>query len=216
MELKGQQTLSLPVAAVWNALNDPAILQQCIPSCDTFELTQENQYKIAMTATVGPIKARFTGKLVLSDITPPSSYTLQFDGSGGAAGSGKGTANVHLSESPEGTVLHYTVGATVSGRLAQVGARLIDGVAKKMADQFFARFKAILEPADEPGTSEPDARIARPAETPTNASDAQAGAKTSGNAHAPANAAPSRSPGARWAAAIIILAIALGLYAFST
>ncbi len=217
MELTGQQTLSLPIGTVWSALNDPTILQQCIPGCDTFEATDQNQYKIAMTATVGPIKARFTGKLALSDITPPRSYTLQFDGSGGAAGSGKGTANVQLSESPEGTVLHYTVGATVSGRLAQVGARLIDGVAKKMADQFFARFKALLEPAVEPGASESDAGIAQAAETQADPSGAKARASTSGSAKGSTQAAPGRSLGARWAtAAIIVLAIVLGLYAFST
>src|SRR5690606_14894159 len=104
------QTLSLPIDAVWSALNDPAILQQCIPGCDTFEAAGQDRYNIAMTATVGPIKARFTGKLALSDIQPPHSYRLQFDGSGGAAGSGKGTAHVQLSEDPEGTVLRYTVG----------------------------------------------------------------------------------------------------------
>lgn len=147
MELTGQQIISRPIAEVWAALNDPAILQQCLPGCDTFELTGENQYKVVMAATVGPIKAKFTGKLRLSDIQPPLSYKLAFDGSGGAAGSGKGKADVHLSEVSEGTLLSYSVSATVSGRLAQVGARLIDGVAKKMADQFFARFKNLLEPA---------------------------------------------------------------------
>jgi carbon monoxide dehydrogenase subunit G len=147
VELTGQQVIALPAGKVWDALNDPAILQQCIPGCDVFELTGENQYKVVMTATVGPIKAKFTGKLQLSDIVAPESYRLSFDGSGGAAGSGKGTAAVNLATVPEGTRLQYTVSATVAGRLAQVGARLIDGVAKKMADQFFARFKAILEPA---------------------------------------------------------------------
>lgn len=217
MELTGQQTLSLPIDAVWSALNDPAILQQCIPGCDTFEAAGQDRYNIAMTATVGPIKARFTGKLALSDIQPPHSYRLQFDGSGGAAGSGKGTAHVQLSEDPEGTVLRYTVGATVSGRLAQVGARLIDGVAKKMADQFFARFKAILEPVAEPGAGEADAGIAHPAQVRADASDAKDQADTPGRVNTPAKASPKHSPGTRWAtAAIIVLAIALGLYAFST
>ncbi|SHI31799.1 CoxG family protein [Pollutimonas bauzanensis] len=149
MELKGEQIIALPAGQVWAALNDPAVLQQCVPGCDVFELTGENQYKIVMTATVGPIKAKFTGKLLLSDIAPPESYKLSFDGSGGAAGSGKGTAAVSLAPIPEGTRLQYTVSATVGGRLAQVGARLIDGVAKKMADQFFARFRMTVEPARE-------------------------------------------------------------------
>jgi len=146
MELTGQQTLSLPIERVWDALNDPAILQQCIPGCDTFTQVDDNQYDIAMTATVGPIKARFQGKLDLTDIQPPHSYQLKFHGSGGAAGAGKGTAQVQLSETPEGTLLRYTVQAAVTGKLAQVGSRLIDGVAKRMADQFFERFKSVLEP----------------------------------------------------------------------
>ncbi len=146
MELTGQQILTLPVEKVWDALNDPAVLQQCIPGCDSFEATGDHHYKIVMTATVGPIKAKFTGKLLLSDIKPPNAYTLQFEGSGGAAGAGKGVAKVQLDRHEEGTLLQYTVSASVSGRLSQVGARLIDGVAKKMADQFFTRFKETLEP----------------------------------------------------------------------
>jgi len=160
VELTGQQIIALPVGKVWDALNDPAILRQCVPGCDVFELTGENQYKVVMAATVGPIKAKFTGKLQLSDIVPPESYRLGFDGSGGAAGSGKGTAAVQLTAVPEGTRLQYTVSATVAGRLAQVGARLIDGVAKKMADQFFVRFKDIVEPAPSPATDETTAEAA--------------------------------------------------------
>lgn len=191
MKLTGQQTLTLPIDQVWNALNDPAILQQCVPGCDTFESTGDNQYKIVMGVTVGPIKAQFNGRLVLSDIVPPTSYKLQFDGSGGAAGSGKGEAQVQLSEVPEGTLLEYAVSATVTGRLAQVGARLIDGVAKKMADQFFARFKATLEPEAAPGGAEDAAGAAR-----------RPGASTRGKA-------------LKWAVAAVIVAIAVGLYVLS-
>jgi len=233
MELTGQQTLSLPIDAVWSALNDPAILQQCIPGCDTFEAAGQDRYNIAMTATVGPIKARFTGKLALSDIMPPHSYRLQFDGSGGAAGSGKGTAHVQLSEDPEGTALRYTVGATVSGRLAQVGARLIDGVAKKMADQFFARFKAILEPSidasageadvGEAGASEARAEKAGSAQAETRMAASGGAASGAGRTRpAPAASSSSNGPsapssGTKWAAAVVVvLAIALGVYAFST
>lgn len=192
MELTGQQILSLPVEQVWDALNDPAILQKCIPGCDTFEATGENQYRIVMAATVGPITAKFKGKLVLSDIQPPQSYKLKFDGSGGAAGSGKGTADVNLSTSPEGTVLQYTVSATVSGRLAQVGARLIDGVAKKMADQFFTRFRKAIEPEETTETLQ-----------------------RSGVESAEQIQKAKRDKRLRWAAAAIIAAIALGFYVFS-
>lgn len=195
MELTGQQTISLPIEKVWAALNDPAVLQQCIPGCDTFEQSEANQYNVAMTATVGPVKARFTGKLVLSDINPPTSYNLKFDGTGGAAGAGKGTANVQLAEAPEGTLLRYTVGATVTGRLAQVGARLIDGVAKKMADQFFTRFKSILQPSNE---------TAMATDTPDHSEPATKPALAPGN------------NSMKWASAVaIVIAVAVGLYAFT-
>ncbi len=153
MELRGEQLIDLPREAVWQALNDPAILKQCIPGCDSFESSGENMYRVIMTAAVGPIKAKFTGKLSLSDIKPPSSYALSFDGSGGAAGFGKGNAGVELTATPNGTQLSYTVNAHVSGRLAQVGARLIDSVAKKMADEFFSRFKSVLIAADGPSAA---------------------------------------------------------------
>lgn len=194
MELTGQQTLSLPIDKVWAALNDPDILQKCIPGCDTFERVADNQYKIVMTATVGPIKAKFTGKLVLSDIVPPKSYRLKFEGSGGAAGSGKGTADVQVSEVAGGTLLQYSVSATVAGRLAQVGARLIDGVAKKMADQFFSRFKSILDPEVKPeqvdGSGVPPIMQEK-------------------------STASTRGSGLKWAAAAIAALVAVGLYIYS-
>lgn len=146
MELIGKQVIELPRALVWEALNDPEVLKQCIPGCDQFVASGENEYDIVMTAAVGPIKAKFKGKLVLSDINPPESYSLAFDGSGGAAGFGKGKASVVLGDLPGQTELEYSVQAKVGGRLAQVGSRLIDGVAKKMADEFFERFKKLVEP----------------------------------------------------------------------
>lgn len=154
MELTGTQTIALPREQVWQALNDPQVLRQCIPGCDTFEPVGDNEYQIAMTASVGPVKARFKGKLQLADINPPLSYALSFEGSGGAAGFGKGNANVQLSDAAEGTELRYAVQAKVGGRLAQVGARLIDGVAKKMADEFFSRFNQVVSAGqDEQGSS---------------------------------------------------------------
>lgn len=200
MELTGQQTLSLPIEQVWGALNDPAILQQCIPGCDTFTQVDDYQYDIAMTATVGPIKAHFQGKLDLTDIHPPNSYQLRFHGSGGAAGAGKGTAHVQLSEATEGTLLRYTVQAAVSGKLAQVGSRLIDGVAKRMADQFFERFKSVLEPVLEPDVNE-DIQAPTPAIEATStppATHPASGSKTS----------------RQWAiTAVVVIVVALGLYA---
>lgn len=147
MELTGKQTLHVSQETVWAALNDPAILQQCIPGCDSFVANGDNRYDLVMTAAVGPIKAKFKGTLQLTDIQAPNAYALNFEGSGGSAGFGKGSANVKLSTSPEGTDLDYAVQAKVGGKLAQVGARLIDGVAKKMADDFFVRFKTLVEPS---------------------------------------------------------------------
>lgn len=144
MELTGTQHIGLPREQVWRALNDPEILRQCIPGCDMFEPIGDNEYQIGMTASVGPVKAKFKGKLQLADIAPPLSYALSFEGSGGTAGFGKGNANVQLSDTQGGTELHYSVQAKVGGRLAQIGSRLIDGVAKKMADEFFNRFNEVI------------------------------------------------------------------------
>jgi uncharacterized protein len=140
MEMTGEQLIALPQADVWRALNDPEILKACIPGCEAIDKTSENEYRVAMTAAVGPVKAKFSGKLVLSDLQPPNSYSLSFEGSGGAAGFGKGGAHVSLKPEGSGTRLGYTAKASVGGKLAQVGSRLIDGVAKKMADDFFTAF----------------------------------------------------------------------------
>lgn len=140
MEMTGEQRIALPQQKVWEALNDPQILKACIPGCESIEKVSDNEYKVAMTAAVGPVKAKFSGKLLLSDLDPPNSYALAFEGSGGAAGFGKGTAQVALKTEGGETLLTYKASATVGGKLAQIGSRLIDGVAKKMSDDFFARF----------------------------------------------------------------------------
>lgn len=146
MEMTGSQSIALPQQRVWEALNDPEVLKACIPGCDSVEKLSDTEYKLAMTAAVGPVKARFNGKLLLSDVNPPHSYTLAFEGSGGAAGFGKGSSQVKLSPEGAGTRLDYTAKATVGGKLAQVGSRLIDGVARKMAEDFFARFNETVAP----------------------------------------------------------------------
>jgi carbon monoxide dehydrogenase subunit G len=144
MDMAGEQFILLPQSQVWDALNDPQILKTCIPGCESITQAADNQYAIVMTAAVGPVKAKFNGSLTLSDIDSPNSYALAFTGSGGAAGFGKGGARVSLSPDGSGTRLTYTATAQVGGKLAQVGSRLIDGVAKKMAEEFFTRFKAAL------------------------------------------------------------------------
>lgn len=147
MEMSGEQHIPLPQQRVWEALNDPEILKACIPGCETIDRVSDNEYKVAMTAAVGPVKAKFAGKLLLSDLNPPNSYSLAFEGSGGAAGFGKGTAQVSLAPEAGGTLLTYKASATVGGKLAQIGSRLIDGVARKMSDDFFARFNSTVTPA---------------------------------------------------------------------
>lgn len=146
MEMTGEQIIPLPQQRVWDALNDPQILKACIPGCETIDKTGDNEYKILMVAAVGPVKAKFNGKLALSDINPPNSYSIAFEGSGGAAGFGKGGAQVALMPEGAGTKLAYKCTAQVGGKLAQVGSRLIDGVAKKMAEDFFTRFNATVAP----------------------------------------------------------------------
>jgi carbon monoxide dehydrogenase subunit G len=144
MEMTGEQLIPVPQQRVWEGLNDPEVLKACIPGCETIERISDTEYRVAMTAAVGPVKAKFNGKLLLADLNPPNSYTLSFEGSGGAAGFGKGGAQVALAPEGASTKLSYKATAQVGGKLAQVGSRLIDGVAKKMADEFFQRFNLRL------------------------------------------------------------------------
>ena len=146
MEMQASRTLAVTQQQAWEALNDPEVLKLCIPGCDKVEASGENQYAVAMALKIGPVSAKFAGKITLADIVPPESYTIAFDGSGGVAGFGKGTAQVRLEPAPADASglstceLHYTVHATVGGKIAQLGQRLIDGAAKSMAEDFFKRF----------------------------------------------------------------------------
>ncbi|MBK6006737.1 carbon monoxide dehydrogenase subunit G [Ramlibacter ginsenosidimutans] len=142
MDMQGSRHLAVTQQQAWDALNDPEVLKTCIPGCDKVEPTGENQYAIGMAVKIGPVSARFAGKINLVDVMPPNSYTLAFEGQGGAAGFGKGTAKVNLSPAAEGAgcELAYTAQAQVGGKIAQVGQRLVDGVARSMAEDFFRRF----------------------------------------------------------------------------
>lgn len=146
MEMTGEQLIPLSQAEVWRGLIDPQVLKASIPGCESIEKVADNEYKVELVAAIGPVKAKFKGKLVLSDIKAPDSYSLAFEGSGGAAGFAKGGAQVSLSPEGKGTRLSYSAKANIGGKLAQVGSRLIDGVAAKTADDFFANFKATLAP----------------------------------------------------------------------
>ncbi len=147
MEMTGDQLIPLAQQRVWEALNDPGILKACIPGCESIEKVSDTEYKVLMTAAIGPVKAKFNGKLLLADLNPPHSYSIAFEGTGGAAGFGKGAAQVSLLPEGSSTRLTYKATASVGGKLAQIGSRLIDGVAKKMSEDFFARFNQVVAPA---------------------------------------------------------------------
>jgi uncharacterized protein len=142
MEMTGQQLLSVAQQQAWDALNDPAILRECIPGCETVERVSATEFQLVMTTAIGPVKGKFKGKLTLTDVDAPNAYSLNFEGQGGLAGFAKGGAQVALSPTEAGTLMRYTVNAHIGGKLAQIGSRLVDGAARKMADGFFARFKA--------------------------------------------------------------------------
>lgn len=142
MELKGEHRIPAPRDAVWEALNDPEVLRASIPGCETLEKTDDNAFEATVQAKVGPVKARFAGAVTLSNINAPESYTISGEGKGGAAGFAKGGADVSLAEDGGETVLTYKVDAKVGGKLAQIGSRLIDSTAKKMANEFFENFVA--------------------------------------------------------------------------
>jgi len=192
MDMTGEYRIAAPREAVWTALNDPEVLKQCIAGCEEMEKTSDTEFVAKVTAKVGPVRAKFGGAVTLSDIDPPNGYTISGEGTGGAAGFAKGGAKVQLIADGDGTLLKYTVDATVGGKLAQIGSRLIDSTAKKYANDFFSCFaEKVVAAAGEEG--EAPAALA-PAE--------------------PAAAAPSRKQGlhpAVWVVGVIVVVLALVL-----
>ncbi len=140
MEIKGEYRIGASREKVFAALNDPAILQACIPGCETLEKLSDTEMTAKVRLRIGPVSAAFGGKVTLSDIDPPNGYRISGEGQGGVAGFAKGGAVVRLTQDGDDTVLNYDVDAQVGGKIAQVGARLIQGTAKKLADQFFGKF----------------------------------------------------------------------------
>jgi carbon monoxide dehydrogenase subunit G len=187
MEMTGEQLIPAAQAEVWRGLNDPEVLKACISGCEAIEKLSDTEYSVVTTAAIGPVRAKFRGKLLLADINPPDSYSLSFDGQGGAAGFGKGSAKVSLATEAAGTRLSYTVKAKVGGKLAQIGSRLIDGVAKKMADDFFSAFNL---------------KVAGPPPATAAAAETQSTAQ----------AAPGAAP-LWWVVAIIVVMFLLAYYA---
>jgi uncharacterized protein len=140
--MTGEQLVPLPQDETWQALNDPQVLKECVPGCETLERISDTQYELTMKTRIGPVSARFKGMMTLENVDAPRGYTMVFEGQGGVAGFAKGQASVVLSEEGESTRLTYAVKANVGGKIAQLGARLIDGVARKLADDFFKCFNA--------------------------------------------------------------------------
>lgn len=163
MQMQGEQDVPLDRDEAWQALNDPAVLQACIPGCQSMEQSGENEFSARVKAAVGPVKAQFKGKVKLSDIQPPESYKMSFKGDG-TAGFAQGTATMQLtpSASGQGTTISYSAEAKVGGKLAQIGSRLIDGAARKMANEFFANLTehmggTVASPQDDVGKAAPAA-----------------------------------------------------------
>jgi uncharacterized protein len=146
MTMNGEYQLAVPRETVWAKLNDTEILKACIPGCEQFDKLSDTEFQAVSTTKIGPVKAKFKGKVTLSDLDPPNGYKISGQGDGGVAGFAKGGATVKLEPKEGGTLLSYTVEAQIGGKLAQLGQRLINGAAKKMADEFFKKFAAAVNP----------------------------------------------------------------------
>jgi hypothetical protein len=142
MDMTGERRIAAPRRIVWEGLNDPEVLKSSIPGCQSLDKLSDTQMKAVAAVKIGPISARFTGNVELTDLDPPNGYSIGGEGQGGVAGFAKGGAKVMLTDDGDGTMLRYEVHAQVGGKIAQLGARLIDATAKQMADQFFDRFSA--------------------------------------------------------------------------
>jgi carbon monoxide dehydrogenase subunit G len=211
MEMTGEFRIDAPRQRVWEGLNDPEILKQCIPGCQSLEKVSDTEFNGRVVASVGPVRATFGGKVTLSDLDPPQSYTISGEGSGGVAGFAKGGAKVNLAEAGTATLLSYAVQAQVGGKLAQVGSRLIDGVARKMANDFFGRFADVMAP------EQPEPAAAEPAQSkPPPIAPAEPAPVTLETALPTPSALPasSRLPPAVWVTGLAVIIILL-LYFFT-
>ncbi len=212
MEMTGEFRIPAPRQRVWEGLNDPEILKSSIPGCQTIEKLSDTEFTAKVLAQVGPVKANFAGKVTLADLNPPQSYTIAGEGTGGVAGFAKGSAKVNLDEDGGATVLHYAVQAHVGGKLAQIGSRLINSVARRMAENFFTRFVAAVAPEQAP---------AAPGATPVQHAAPTASVEAQPNTAAPQDAAAApatrkeiRLPPAVWVTGLVAIVGAM-LYFFT-
>lgn len=214
MKLTGENHINASPQEVWRALNDPNILKQAMPGCDTLEKLSDTQFKATVTTKIGPVQAKFAGEVELSDLDPPNGYTISGKGSGGVAGNARGSAKVKLVPDGAGTKLSYDVDAQVTGKLAQLGSRLIDSTAKMLAGQFFNKFEQLV--------SKPEAASAPASATTGMAAQAGSAVKTAAAATSAAGSAigtvgnPSSSKGVpAWLwAALVAVGIVLFSYYF--
>jgi len=205
MDMTGEYQVQAPRQKVWEALNDPDILKQCIPGCEEIVKLSDTEMTAKVRARVGPVSAHFGGKVTLSELDPPNGYRISGEGSGGAAGFAKGGATVRLADNANGgTSLSYTVEAHVGGKLAQIGSRLIDATARKMADEFFAHFAEVVGGPAAPEAAPAAAAAASPAPAPA---PAPAAASAS-------SAAPGRLSPLVWVAGLAVV-VAIVLYVFT-
>ncbi len=181
MDLSGEYRIPAAREKVWEALNDAEVLKQCIDGCEELNKDSDTEFSAKVTAKVGPVKAKFAGKVTLSDMDPPNGYTISGEGQGGVAGFAKGGASVQLTEDGNDTLLNYEAKAEVGGKLASVGSRLVEGVAKKTADEFFGKFSEIVgggaaaAPAEGRQEAEAGPAAAEPGAGPADAPDAKEG-----------------------------------------
>jgi carbon monoxide dehydrogenase subunit G len=181
MKLTGENRINASPQEVWRALNDPEILRQAMPGCETLEKIDDTHFKATVTTKIGPVQAKFSGEVELSDLNPPHGYTISGKGSGGVAGNARGSAKVKLEPDGAGTKLSYDVDAQVTGKLAQLGSRLIDSTAKMLAGQFFNKFEQLVSKPVEPAPAEAatSSAASSPAAKPAGGSSAAAGGSSS-------------------------------------
>ena len=194
MDMTGEYNISASREKVWEALNDPEVLKASVPGCETLEKVSDTEFTATVMAKVGPVRAKFNGRVTLSDIDPPNGYTISGEGQGGAAGFAKGGAKVSLTTENGETVLRYEANASVGGKMAQIGSRVVEGVAKKMADDFFSTF--VEQVTTGGGTEEAAAPVAAEA-TPEAAQETDGG-----------------FPAWAWVVGLIVI-VGIGLFFFS-
>lgn len=196
MEMHASRPLAASQQQAWEALNDAETLKACLPGCEKFEATGDDSYTVSMAVKVGPVSAKFNGRVSLSDMVAPESYTIAFEGQGGVAGFGTGRAKVRLSplEDASQCLLDYEVQAQVGGKIAQLGQRLIDGAAKNMAEDFFSRFDALMRERNAVAEDSEDADSNARFDTRTWEHDAAMVSSGAASAGAPLDATPAAAP----------------------